>query len=369
VLRRFHDLSQRELADRIGSPMTAITGYERGRKEPKGIVLDALCAALLVEGGYFFAERNDDEFHEDETNFRSLKATPDRLRKQALAHGTLFAAVLGVLATKARLPTLVLPKFQASTLDDIETAAERCRIEWGVGIDAPIQSVTLMLEHAGIVVTVLNREISKKVDAFSRYGTTNIIVLNPAKGSATRMRMDLSHEAGHGALHQHGLPSDLSVRGDQAKYFARALLLPRRAFAREFCAIRYRDWPDFLELKRRWGVSVAAIVIRSYHLGLIDAAEYRRRYKEMSRGGWLRGEPEEPEAESPQLFSLALHRYQKETGKSTRAIAGDLQGSPELFKRVTGIEAVNINDVADGANEASVSPFEAFRLKKLAGNN
>ena len=366
ILRRFHNLTQRDLAERIGSPTTAITGYERGHREPKGIILDALCAALSVDLEYFFASQPGDEFLEHETNFRSLLGTPDRLKKQVLAHATLFGTLLGVLTTKVKLPTLRLPSIRVTTLEDIEHAAEQCRAEWGVGTDAPIHDVTLMLERAGIVVTVLDREVSKKVDAFSRYGATNLIVLNPAKGSTTRTRMDLAHEAAHGVLHQHGLPIEFGVREDQAKYFASALLLPQRAFASEFCALAKRDWQSLIELKRRWGASVAAIVMRSYHLGLIDAAEYRRRYKEMSREGWLRGEPAEPNAESPQLFALALQRYQTETGKSTRAIADDLGWSPDLFRRVTGVDAVDVGPQGTEPDNETVTSFEAYRLRKQA---
>lgn len=362
-MRRFHNLTQRDLADRIGSPPTAITAYERGHKEPKGIILDALCVTLSVTPDFFFAEVIDDEFLEHQTNFRSLADTSDRLKKQVLAHSTLFGTLLGLLMTKAKLPTLNIPRFHARTFDDIELASQQCRVAWGVGTDAPIHNVTLMLEHAGIVVTVLDRDVSRKVDAFSRFGPTNIIVLNPAKGSTSRARMDLGHEVGHGVLHQNGLPVEFSVKEDQAKYFASALLLPQRAFAREFYSLRNRDWSSLLDLKQRWGASVAAIVYRAFRLGLMDAAEYRRRYKEMSREGWLRGEPREPNAEAPQLFSLALARYQAETAKSTRDIADDLQWTPELFKQVTGVEAV----AATQKNEPpEISAFEAFRLRRLA---
>ena len=369
VLRRFHNLTQRGLGELIGSSASVITGYERGTTEPKGIALDALCAALHVEQGYFFNSKKDDEFQEHETNFRSLVDTPDRLRKKVLAHATLFGAILNLLTTKVRLPALKLPQIQATTLDEIERAAERCRIEWGVGIDAPIHNVTHMIESAGMVVTVLDNDISKKIDAFSRYGATNLIVLNPAKGSASRARMDLAHEAAHGALHQGGIPIDLSLREDQAKYFASALLLPQKSFAREFWALgQSRSWEHLLDLKRRWGVSVPAIVMRAYHLGLIDAAEYRRRYKQMSQQGWLKGaEPEEPDGESPQLFSLVMQRYQAETGKSTLAIAEDLHWGPELFKQITGFAAiVDMDTQPQRQPDPTVSSFDEYRLRKMA---
>jgi Zn-dependent peptidase ImmA (M78 family)/transcriptional regulator with XRE-family HTH domain len=362
ILRRFHNLTQRELGEAIGSPASTITGYERGRAAPKGLVLDALCAALHVDAEFFSDDRRDDEFEEHETNFRSLVETPDRLRKRVLAHATLFGALVHYFTSAVKLPTLNLPSLHATTPDELERAAERCRVDWGVGIDAPIHNVTHMIERAGVFVTVLDTALSKHVDAFSRYGATNLVVLNPAKGSATRTRFDLAHEAAHGALHRGGLPVDLRTREEQANYFASAMLLPQRAFAREFFALgRARPWEALIELKQRWAASVPAIVMRSYHLGLIDAAEYRRRFKYMSKSGWLRGgEPGEPESETPQLFSLALNRFQSETGKSTAAIARDMKWTPELFQSVTGVEAVE--------HEAprAINSFDEYRLRKQA---
>ena len=193
LLRRFQNLTQRELGGLIGSPASAINAYERGLREPKGLVLDALAAALHARARFFVSATRDDEFQEHETNFRSLVSTPERVRRHVLAQATLFGVLLEYMGQVIRLPTPKFPAVTVSTSDDIERAAERCRVEWGVGTDAPIANVTHMMELAGVVVTSLHTEVSKKVDSFSRYGRTNLIVLNPAKGSATRVQIGRAH--------------------------------------------------------------------------------------------------------------------------------------------------------------------------------
>jgi hypothetical protein len=115
-----------------------------------------------------------------------------------------------------------------------------------------------------------------------------------------------------------------------------------------------------LELKRRWGANVPAIIVRAYQLGHVDAAEYRRRFKAMQRMGWLKGdEPYEPDPEQPHLFSVVLNRYQTATGKSTSEIARDLNWTADLFEQITGIAA----KPGDGP---SVTSFEDFRRRKTA---
>ena len=361
LLRRFFNLTQRELGQRVGSPASAINAYERGLREPKGLVLDALGAALQARPAFFFSSVRDDEFQENETNFRSLVSTPERVRRHVLAHTTLFGVLLEYLGTVIKLPTPKFPAISITGPDDIEHAAEACRVEWGVGVDAPIANVTHMMELAGVVITTIHTDVGNKVDAFSRYGRTNLIVLNPAKGSATRLRMDVVHEAGHGALHRGGQPSSIPEREEQAKQFGSALLMPRAAFAREFWSLgRSRSWEQLFALKARWGASVSAIVVRSFQLGLIDAAEYRRRYKYIAKSGWLRGnEPSEPLREEPQWFTLAFDKFQSTTGKSAKTIADELGWTPDLFTSISGIDASPVEN-------ANVTSFAEFRQRRFS---
>jgi Zn-dependent peptidase ImmA (M78 family)/transcriptional regulator with XRE-family HTH domain len=361
ILRRFHNLTQRSLGELVGSPASAITAYERGMRDPKGDVLDALAVGLRVDKAFFSQPTIDDEFTEGQANFRSLLSTPDRLRKKILAHATLFGTLVEYLDKVVKVPSLSMPKVSVSDSGDIEKAAEQCRVEWGVGVDTPIGNMTRMMELAGVIVVVLDESVSKEVDAFSRYGTTNLIVLNPSKGSATRTRFDIAHEAGHGVLHRGLDAGPHNLREEQASYFAGALLLPKQAFGREFWGLgRSTSWEHLLDLKLRWKVSMPALVTRAYQLGLIDAADYRRRYKYMARQGWLRGqEPGEPVGESPELFSLIFQRFLQETGKSVAMIAQDLGWASDLFEKIVGLKV-------ESADDPSIHSLAAARLKKFA---
>ena len=51
------------------------------------------------------------------------------------------------------------------------------------------------------------------------------------------------------------------------------------------------DWGTYLELKSRWGLSMAALVRRAADLGTIDNATYTRAMKQRSAHGWRRVEP------------------------------------------------------------------------------
>jgi len=51
------------------------------------------------------------------------------------------------------------------------------------------------------------------------------------------------------------------------------------------------DWAVYLDLKSRWGLSMAALVRRARDLGVIDQATYTRAMKQGSAYGWRRAEP------------------------------------------------------------------------------
>ena len=81
-------------------------------------------------------------------------------------------------------------------------------------------------------------------------------------------------------------------------------MLPRDSFYRD-CPT-YLNWNHFLELKRRWKVSLAALVRRGRDLGRISEASYKRAFVQLNRLGYRKNEPEEPAPELPQIIAKAI---------------------------------------------------------------
>ena len=53
----------------------------------------------------------------------------------------------------------------------------------------------------------------------------------------------------------------------------------------------YADWPTLFDLKRRWQVSLAALLLRAKNLGRMSDASYLTAVKALSARGWRRREP------------------------------------------------------------------------------
>jgi Zn-dependent peptidase ImmA (M78 family) len=312
----------------------SIADYERQLKEPQREVSEALSAVFWVSPEFFYVE-DGERFSEDDYNFRRRLTATERLKKKVAAQASLFSIVVRKLSEYVRFPVLDIPSYPVTSLQEVEEAAHRTRVHWGLDDAEPIDSMTRLMERAGVVLTVADRDTATKVNAFSRYGATSIVVLNHATESGSRSLFDLAHEAGHGVLHYRAPAKPIETREKEADYFAGAFLLPRRPFMRDW--MQGRGWGHLLDLKRKWGASIQAIIVRARQLGLINAAQYRRAFQELGWRGWRTDEPEDPAPEKPELFDLALATFSRDIGKPVAELATSLYMSPELFASITGV--------------------------------
>ena len=233
IARTFQGRTQTDLAAQLGISQQFVAQLERGRKQPNAMLVGALSDVLGFEPAFFYGPPLT-EFTDAECNFRRRRTTPISVRARALAFGTLFGQLLQYLTQQLRLPKQDLPKLCASNAEEIERAAEHCRLHWGLGLDVPIKNVVRVMERAGVPVTKCPG-IGEKVDAFSRAGAPSVLVLTDKP--ASRCRYDVAHECGHLVLHQ-GTPTGTADTERAANRFAAALLLPRAGFPREFLSSR-----------------------------------------------------------------------------------------------------------------------------------
>lgn len=334
LARSFNGVSQADLAGRLDVTGAYISQVESGMKQPSGMMLNAICDALGFDDGFFF-EPLVNEFRDDECHFRKRMTTPAAVRNRMLAHGTLFARIVAYLDDELELPTPSVPEIRTSSAEEIERAAEQCRLKWDLGRDLPIVNMVRVLEHAGVVVTNFHAD-AEKIDAFSRHGPRPIVVLTTDKDSASRSVFDTAHECGHLVMHT-GMETGSAEREGEADRFASAFLLPRAGFVREFPRSPRLDWTALFAMKRRWHVSVAAIVRRARDLHLIDGELYQRAYKNIHARGWHRGEPEEFERDPPELLQEAFDALEEATEETPRDVARALHLRPATFERVTGL--------------------------------
>lgn len=319
----------------MASP-TLVRYCESGKRDsPAADLVDAFGEVLGFEADYFFSSPVE-AFTDQECSFRHRRTTPEKTKIQVRAHATLIAMVIDHLKNTFRFPKLNVPAIPAASDDEIEGAAEQCRLHWGLGVDGPLAHVGRAAERAGVFI-VAHVAHSKRVDAFSRRGKTTIIFLNQEIPSASRWNFDIAHECGHIVMHQGVVTGDVESEAAADK-FASAFLMPRRAFAREFPRSQF-SWNAVFDLKKRWQASAAAIVRRAYDLHLVDAVTYRRAFQYMSWKGWrTNGEPFEPRFQQPEMLSTALSSLGSVVDVTVDELCSELHFHPKTFEEVTGFK-------------------------------
>jgi Zn-dependent peptidase ImmA (M78 family)/transcriptional regulator with XRE-family HTH domain len=307
LARELAGSTQASLAAQVGLTSAALSQFESGSTKPTEANLIKIADALHVPPAFF--SRVLVETHEG--FFRSLRrsSVTDRRRARALGH---LAHDLAVRAHAAgEFPETSVPMYPGVQVetgpDAIEVFAAALRTTWGVG-PGPAPDVVQLLETHGVAVVRLPLG-SADVDAFSLpFPDHPVVVLGADKNDRARSRFDATHELGHLVLHGEqiwGLPQIEK----QAHSFAAAFLMPASDIRDELP--RTLDWPALFELKMRWQVSLAALLMRAKTLGRMNENTYLSAMKAISARGWRKVEPIPlGQPEQPRLLSryMAQHR-------------------------------------------------------------
>lgn len=332
LAREMAGLDIKQLAERIDATPSAVSQFEKGRTRPKAETLIRLALALRVPPTFFAAEPLA-VIELAACHFRSRRSASVRERKRVLAYGTVLKRLADYLQELVNFPPEQLTELRSLVEDahDPEALAVALRDEWSLG-QGPISDMVALLEAKGVLPVEIPGH-TQRLDAFSAWvGGKPLIFLTIEKGSGTRRRWDCAHELGHLLLHR-GCEPGGALTEDAADAFASAFLLPKVPFLAE-CPRRL-DWSRLRALKRRWGVSLAAIVRRAFDLEIYTEATYRRAYTILNQLGWRTQEPDEPRLERPALLQRALGLLGN-AGHSLGRIAIDLKlGEGRLSELLT----------------------------------
>lgn len=312
--RKVKRWSQEELGERIGVTRQAVSAFERGSRLPEPGTFSAIVEQLEQPPAYFTTE-DAPIFGDFSTRFYR-KFGPDTVRRQEACDtfSQWFVQVARSFDDHVNFPAVNVPEYHVEDFgeDGIDEIAERVRADWGLGL-GPISNVLALLESNGIIACRYEMT-GEKVEAFSFWnGPRPFIFMASEKEAGVRSRFDVAHELGHLVMHRHIETSEIQDRATlkeierQADRFAGAFLLPKHSFPNEVFSPRL---DAFVELKRRWKVSVAAMVYRCSDLGIFDEAQVLNLRKQISFRKWRTKEPlDDPRIiplENPRLLARAF---------------------------------------------------------------
>lgn len=339
--RLLRGLTVTALANETGISKQSISLYENNENKPDYERGYKLAAALQVPYE-FFLQKDACPAQTAATYFRSLASTSKLSRTSQSIKLEYIAKIYEALLNYIDFPTLNLPdvEFIGSendfdeednhrTLIELEHIAADVRTLWGLG-DGPIDDLQYALESNGIVVTGFDAS-ENKIDAFSQRiitstGEVCIVALNQGEKPEGRIRFDMAHELAHILIHPWSEDLDciskeeFKQRETQANIFAGAFLLPRESFSKDIMAhptdLKYYQW-----LKKKWKVSIQAMIYRSHQLKIISSNQYQYMMRQISKNGWRHSEPgDTPYFIGENIFQGAINLLKEENVLNSKAI-------------------------------------------------
>ncbi|MDI2111797.1 XRE family transcriptional regulator [Commensalibacter nepenthis] len=175
-------------------------------------------------------------------------------------------------------------KIDCEGKDPFEVAAITRHV-WNVPCGG-VHNITYMIERAGIIVIPMDFG-TMKMDGFchaSYDGIPPLIFINKNL-SVDRYRFSLMHELGH--LLMHRVPTE--DQENEANVFAASFLMPDEEIKRDF-SVRL-SLQRFADLKRKWGVSMQALIYKAWSLGKLTDRGLKYYQIEMSKRGYRKNEP------------------------------------------------------------------------------
>jgi Zn-dependent peptidase ImmA (M78 family) len=355
--REYRLLTQSELAEIIGLKQVAVARLEQNGTESGDALLQPLSRALGFPAPFFQRELSANVAL-GTLEFRAKSDTTARAKKRAHSYASIVFELASSLASRLKTPPIRLPRLDG----DLETAASHLRSELGLSPTSPIKNLTDALERAGVYVFALP-DLSAGCDGFSAWGTTGralvpaIFVASAAPGD--RQRLTLAHEVGELVL------CDLPPGRDReraANRFAGAVLLPAPALRRDL--VPPVSLYDFLDIKKRYGVSIQAALVRAYHLEIITERRYHTLYKQISVEKWRKQEPIEIAREKPRaLTKMAEVLYGEQI--DVVKLANDAALDPLLVRQLLSTHATKADLRGLPPLKGDVVPFRPRSLSPL----
>lgn len=344
--RMYRGLTLTELAKRTEISKQSLSLYENDNNTPDHMKVRDLALELSFPYDYFF--QDDNYMAKTETTyFRSLASATKKDRTAQSIKLEYVAKMYEILLEYISFPVMNLPSVNFEGYDDvfecespeaiqeIENIAETVRKYWEVGTGS-IKDFQYLLEKNGIIVTGFDTK-EDKIDAFSQrtiVAGNDIYFIAVALGNRPegRIRFDMAHELGHILLHPWSedleaiTKEEFKARERQANMFASAFLLPRSSFGKDIAAYP-TDLQYYQFMKKKWKVSIQAMIYRTHQLGIMSDNQYQYLMRQVSKNGWRQREPgDEPYSLNENIFQGAIDLLLEQNVLATKQIL-------ELFKR------------------------------------
>ena len=307
--RHLRQLTQKEVSEKVGVSQSWLSKAEHSVQELPEDIMNRLFDLYDLPMEFFL--NGNSVTPVGHLFYRKRLTISEKVVDSFVAKIQIIKGIIDELMTAIDLPEYKLNSYDPSEYSPKEIA-DRVRYELGIA-RGPIPNLTKLLEDKGVIIINLDFG-TEKIDGLTTVTAANrkIMFINELMPN-DRIRFSLAHELGHLIMHIEKTPRSVETVEDEADMFASEFLMPENEITP---FLHELDLPVLAQLKRRWRVSMRALIRRAKDVGAISQEEYRRFQILFSKKGYNKSEPVMLPVEQPTLLSETLELYKSELGYS-----------------------------------------------------
>lgn len=361
--------------------------YENGYMSPKLEIVNELKKIFRVKNKYFYSEDfldNNGNLKIDQKHiaYRAEIINSAQKTQAEAKHVEYISAFMKIIEQELHYPKneiLVLRdkvlKYVLESKEDrkikIKKVAKFAREYLGLDNNNNT-NLLFLLEKKGAFI--FEKAIGDRIDAYSLWSEDGrpFIILGNLKKSAARRNFDLAHELGHLLLHYKVEFATLDKKSHrehelEAHLFAGAFLLPEEEFTADFNMLPKKSNPNsYIDLKKKWCVSIQALAHRAYTLNLLENQQYRYFHMSINKNGYKKSEPldDELKVTRPGKIRSILQLLFDKNYLTLDALLDNMKVEIEFLSNLLGIEDEFFNKYKNqGAKEFSIEDLNFRRIK------
>lgn len=313
LAREARGLNQAGLAESIGMSATNLSKIERGDIGISDEFLEIIADKTGFPPHFFWQQG---EIIPENLNYRKRQVVAQKLITPIHAKVNIIRKHVHFLTMTLNITETTFPVMEVTAKQTPQQIATKLRKLWRVEHPV-IDDLTKLIENNGIVTCTFPFE-TDRVDSRSILTDDKLpIIFYNASLLGDRQRFSLAYELGQLVMHTFnsiGLDRDVS---HEANLFAAEFLMPAKEIIKDFKG--GITIPLLGELKRKWKVSMIALLYRADDLGLITPNQKRYLLQQFNQLKMRRREPIELDipAEQSRLMKKWIAEYRSKTKLGT----------------------------------------------------
>lgn len=327
LARESRGLSQLELAEKLSLSASHMSRIEQDFIEVGEHHLKSISTVLNYPEGFFY------ELGENlppALALRKRNVVAQKVMLPVEAQVNIYRLNVEKLLTAINHPDINLPVLDIEKLGSPAEAARKLRKLWKVEKGA-INNLTQVLEENGLFLVNFDFN-TERVDGMSILANGKFpIVFSNKRSLGDRQRFTLAYELGHLVMHLQTNPTFTRDISHEANEFAAEFLMPEKDIKGDF-----KDGVTLnilADLKRKWKVSMQALLYRSNDIGIITDNQKRYLINQFNSMNIRRREPAELDIprENPMKLRDMITNYKNKQKLNVKQLALFFNSNEEEF--------------------------------------